>query len=546
MRKVLISAFVLLLVAAVGAFGSGQQGAEEAEGPSEPEVEGPTIPEVSLEECRGGPQNQYVSEERKAFLETKPYEGLTIDILGNKGTITNTYSERYVEEWENLTGADVNLVLVPLPNYHSKAFTDLLTGRGEFDAFHVPAWFYGDFFEGKRYLRPIGEYWNDPKMPYWCPATIAPAIDQLLKWNGRYYGAPLDNDGQVLYYRDDILKNEDYQADFEEEYGYTYSVPPKNYQEVLDIAEFYNGWDWDEDGEEDYGFTGHFKVGGQGMFHYMTWSAPYIVSPNNPYYWFDPDTMEPLVNSEGHLRALEDLQKLVDSGPRAMLAWTLGEAWDLFLRGDAVITFTWGDLGALAQDEDESRVRGKVGASILPGVTETYNPIAGEWDEWDDPNQVGNNIGGSWHGTISALASDEEAQAAYDFFAYMAQADNNWWYSLRGWTGVDIGRSFTFLEEDGGEATLSDYTEQGWSEHDIRELSKAYHDSFYADRSFNLLRIPGANEYIRAVDVVISEVLSGKRDAEEALDNLVDRFNDITERHGRESQKQYYQEMLKK
>ena len=33
--------------------------------------------------------------------------------------------------------------------------------------------------------------------------------------------------------------------------------------------------------------------------------APFVVSPDNKYYFFNPETRKPLLNSEGHLRALE-------------------------------------------------------------------------------------------------------------------------------------------------------------------------------------------------------------------------------------------------
>ena len=47
-------------------------------------------------------------------------------------------------------------------------------------------------------------------------------------------------------------------------------------------------------------------------------------------------------------------------GPKDMLNWDLGQSWDHFLAGRAALTFTWGDLGALAQEKG-SKVKGKIG-----------------------------------------------------------------------------------------------------------------------------------------------------------------------------------------
>ena len=50
--------------------------------------------------------------------------------------------------------------------------------------------------------------------------------------------------------------------------------------------------------------------------------------------------MTPLINSPGHVKALEFLQELHQTGPSAQVSWSLGEAWDDFLRGKAVFVFS--------------------------------------------------------------------------------------------------------------------------------------------------------------------------------------------------------------
>lgn len=500
------------------------------------------MPALAASQCKGSIHDPYVSPERQQFLETDPYEGVTVDVLTLNATVADPLYD-FADTWSELTGGEVNITEVPLSSFHQKIFTDLITGMGNYDAFLTAAWYYGDYFKGPRnYIVPIEKYMDDPKLAYWCPEAVPAAIKQLLRWDGKWYGVHNDNDGQAFYYREDILSNEEYRDRFENEYGYRYHLPPRDHQEVIDIAQFFNGWDWDNDGSEDFGFTGHFKVGGQGMFHYMTWAAPYVIQPDNPYFFFNPDTMEPLIDSPGHLKALRDLRRLVNAGPDAMMAWTLGEAWDLFLKGDAVVTFTWGDLGSLAQNPEESKVQGTLGVSVLPGVERAYNPLEGEWNEFDEPNVVGNNIGGSWHGVISRYADNPEA--AYDYFAFQARADNQFWLQLRGWTGVDLGSSFVVLEEYGGSSSIEDWTEQGWNASDAREMSKGYYGNLNADQFFNLLRIPGAEEYARAIDVVVSSSLTGDMEPREALNKLDRRFEAITERQGRESQKKHYEAML--
>jgi len=65
--------------------------------------------------------------------------------------------------------------------------------------------------------------------------------------------------------------------------------------------------------------------------------------------------MKPLINSQGHLRVLEEYVKFLPNGPKEQISWTLGQGWNLFLAGHAVMEPTWGDLPTLAQDPKSNK-----------------------------------------------------------------------------------------------------------------------------------------------------------------------------------------------
>jgi multiple sugar transport system substrate-binding protein len=149
-----------------------------------------------------------------------------------------------------------------------------------------------------------------------------------MQWGDHWYGTNNDHDAQVLYYRRDIIEDPKWQAAFKEEMGHDMPVKMDTWDDVLEIAQFFNKKDWNGDGDPDDGITLHLKVGGQGFFHFMALSAPYVVIPypGDPptkvtkyhnVYWFDPETMEPLINSPGHVAALEMLLKLSKAGSRS-------------------------------------------------------------------------------------------------------------------------------------------------------------------------------------------------------------------------------------
>jgi multiple sugar transport system substrate-binding protein len=76
-----------------------------------------------------------------------------------------------------------------------------------------------------------------------------------------------------------------------------------------------------------------------------------------------------------------------------MWGWSLGEAWDAFLRGKAVITFSWGDVGSLSQLPDRSVIQGKLGVAPIPGSEKYYDLETKQWVE--KRNFVANTVGAS-------------------------------------------------------------------------------------------------------------------------------------------------------
>ena len=295
-----------------------------------------------------------------------------VNTAGEKGPISGPFYE-VRDEFQAATGATLEIVEVPFAEHFPKLMTDMTTGTGQYDTSIAGAWWLGDLVGGD-YIIPYDEYYDDTtgKYPKWDITDVQTGPQNLLSYDGKKYMVANDHDGQVMYYRRDLFEDPAHQAAFKEKYGYDLKVPD-TWQEFRDAAEYFDGKDLNGDGTPDDGLTMHLKVGGQGMFHFMSFAAPFVIGPDNPNsFWFDPATMKPLMDSPGHMKAMETLIDLVQFGPEAMMGWSLGEAWDHFLRGEAAMTFTWGDLGALAQQEG-SAVKGKTGSAPMPGTTEYYD-----------------------------------------------------------------------------------------------------------------------------------------------------------------------------
>ena len=484
------------------------------------------------------PHESPITPERVAFLKTKPYKGTTINVMVLKATVGDGL-KYHVPHWEEATGGKVNVAEVPIETLHQQIFSDLASGLGRYDAYMTGAWFYGDFFVPKDpYIVPVEKFIGNSKAPYWDPDQWIPSMRKLYSWDEKVYGVLFDGDAQALYYRKDAFSKKENQDKFKAKYNYDLPMPPKTTKEYHDVADFFTGWDWNGDGQKDWGISLHAKVNEQGFFHFLTLSAPFVVSEDNKYYFFNPDTMKPLINSEGHVKALEDYVKFLANGPREEISWTLGQGWNLFLAGHSATEPTWGDLPTLAQDPKNSKVQGKMGAAPLPGTTDAFNPITGQWKKYD-LNQVGNTNGGSWHCVISRLSKKQEA--TYDFLAFMANKKNALFNCTTGWTGVQPGMKFEYFPPIGN-GKVSDWTGANppWNEDDVVEYLKAYYAVLGAPLQQEYLRIPGAADYWHELDINVSAVLGRQMQPKAALDATAAAWEKITDRYGREKQKVLY------
>ncbi|HEY2929659.1 ABC transporter substrate-binding protein [Piscinibacter sp.] len=443
------------------------------------------------------------------------------------------------EEFEAATGAKLNIVEVTSDEHFARLISDVTNRVGKYDLSIAGAWWLGELVEGDSIVS-YDKYYRDPRFPKWNIDDVLPAPRSQLEYAGRKYMVSNDHDGQVMYYRRDLLADPRHQAAFKQKYGYALGVP-RTWDQFRDVAEYFNGKDLNGDGIPDHGLSLHLKVGGYGMFHFMSFSAPFVIGPGNPkLYWFDPQTMKPLLESPGHVRALEVLVDLVRFGPKEMLNWNIGTSWDDFLKGQAALTFTWGDLGGLAQQEG-SKVRGKIGTAAIPGTREYYGVAQHRWIKTAQPNQVGNVTGASWAGVISRYSKAPEA--AYYLLALMATKEKSMVYAARGWDAVDPGRRFHFLPPDGN-AKIEDYLRFGWAEADVRDYSHAYFGNFTNKLQLPYLRIPGTFSYWQALDVRLSEAVTGQLSPEAALKAASIDFEEITIRLGRERQKRAYRTSL--
>ena len=502
----------------------------------------------------------------------QPFKGVTIRVptlaSGPKGPISGAlYFIR--DRWEAVSGAKLEIIELPFSDLPVKIMADLTTGTGLYDGFVPCSNICGDLVV-PGYVHLVEKWFGDPRFPPWDPALFPWAIAQCSQWGGKWWGVPLDDDAWYLYWNirwmDYWMKDKDKMREFKNKYGYElniyewYKRKELTWQKIRDVAEFFTGWDWNNDGEPDYGIVMGLKVGEQGPMWYFPFVAPWVVEygpmrdRTHNVFWFDPETMEPLLKTEGFIEGTKFFGELVNKcGPKAQFNWSFSEMWDFFLYKQKAM-FMWSppDAFTLVGNPERSTMRGYLGSAPGPGSEHYYSLTEKRWVE--KVNNVGNCSGCSWHGWVSTLSKNPEA--TYHLFAYMAMPEIHRAIVGAG-TGVDTGCFGDILVDYGGRATLADFNLPGggvdpgfptapYNEYDFRRMNIAVMNQFFCmDAQWDYLRIPGATAmYVAADTHIIGEFLSGEISAEEALDRTYRDWEKIIDEYGREKMLKWYQEMI--
>jgi multiple sugar transport system substrate-binding protein len=470
-----------------------------------------------------------VEVEKEAAAPAKPYEGVEVNVLTFTGPQIAEPLQRRGPDFTELTGATINVSTVPFNELYQKLLTDMATGTNSFDAFvFAPQWMVDFIVPG--YLEDLTPRIEADEDIRW--EDVAPFFrDFSASYQGRIYTIPLDGDFHMGYYRTDLL-------------GEAGLEPPKTWDEYIEIAQTFQGQDLNGDGDPDYGSCISKKRGAQAYWFIHSIASACLQSQGTSQgVFFNIETMEPLVNNECFATALDVYNDTTQYGPPDELNLDVGDTRSLFTSGRCALSMDWGDIGTLAIDPDTSVVQDKTGAMILPGFTEVLDRETGELVPCEEEtcpyaidgvNHAPFAAYGGWSGGINAGADDVVKDAAYDFFSYMTQPEQANVDVTIGRTGFNPYRSSQFLNREG-------WVEAGMSPQAASDYLGAIEDSLNSPNMVLDLRIPQNQRYQQVVlDTALSQFLAGEISREEAMQQIYDGWEEITEELGREDQLEAY------
>jgi len=209
-------------------------------------------------------------------LAQKRFEGIEITVFTQTPPFIAKPVQMFRADWEKETGGKVRLITAPWAELYPKMFSSFALGAKNYDIIIFPAAYLADFASNE-FLAPLDTFIAADTRIDWL--DILPVYrEKISTYAGTTYAITMDGDSHMFYYRRDAIENPEHQAKFKAEYGYDLA-PPKTWAEVRDVAEFFNGWDWDGDGREEYGVVEGMRKGAQGFWTFFSrWQPipPYL------------------------------------------------------------------------------------------------------------------------------------------------------------------------------------------------------------------------------------------------------------------------------
>ena len=435
--------------------------------------------------------------------------------------------QEYAAQWGQKTGGSVEVQTFAFGDLFQKIRTAFVSGANPFDILVYASDWAGDVM-GTGWVTEVPQAAQDQMgFKYLIPTYR----DRILSWGGKTYGYPYDGDAHMMYYRRDLLTDPTQMANFKAKYGYDLPAPPTTWTQYHDIAEFFNGQTID--GQTMYGAGTAFKPHAQSYWTFLGIAASFSKVPGDPAYFFDPDTMEPRINNEGFVKALDLYTSLVKVGPPGVVNWDVSDIRSNFPAGKVVLAIDWGDVGPLSSDPKSSAIIGKWGSGQEPGVDQYWDTKQNKWV--DQFNQAPYLAFGGW---IQGVTSTSKNQAcAQDFAAFMGS--NN--MSLRLSTEPGTGVNPHYYSDMNN---IEPWTKLGMTEPEATEYLGAIRNIIGSPNTVIDLRITGAAEYFDALDGQLAQAVAGQITSKAALDAVAQQWNQITDRIGRDQQKKLYRQML--
>lgn len=439
-----------------------------------------------------------------AVAAAQQYKGTTLNVIWEEGLQAEDPTKFSGPMWEQATGIKINVITKPFTDLFSAQVTEHLAGTGGIDVLSFPPAWQADFVgQGlTELLDPfIDKYMNKADLE-----DYHPLFKSLMQYKSQYHGLFDDGDIIILYYRTDLFNDQANKDAFKKQFGYN-PAAPKDWKQYDDIQGF---------------FTEKFKP--------KLYGGASQRAPGQVYGWFteefrnrggkffNADTMDATLDSQAGVDTVTRMVASNKTMPPGVETWGFVEVLTAWMNGTiAMIGGTWPPIGRWSEGHDAeqlkwvpaTKVAGKVGYSIMP---------------------MGHGLHNAGY-MLGVSADSKVKEAAYLYIQWMTSPKISLQRVMLPYSLRDPYR-------------LTHYSSPEYRSRWV--YAGVYLDTLKAAADVALidLIIPGSAEYNTAMDQAVTAAQSGT-DPAKALKDANAKFNEITDRVGRDKQKAAYADFLK-
>jgi ABC-type glycerol-3-phosphate transport system substrate-binding protein len=445
---------------------------------------------------------------------TETRTSVTLQVLVVNDTALAEAIERLRGEWHEQSGGELTAA--------AKAWSEISAAKTiDADVIIFPTRYLGELCV-KHQLRPVRKKVLDDKTV--DVADFFPlARRQLITWGGQVMALPLGVDLPVMCYRHEFFvggkKMPDSWASFAR-----LEAPIHGHEDearLSAIREPLDSW---------------------ASTMLLVRAASYAISDDQAAILFDPKSMKPQIEQAPFVRALNELREAYGNvareeprdetdrklrDPRAA-SWEVATGYaqiaiGLPPAGHRGIVLPMGKLKPATGNEH-------LGWTEVPGADEIFKSASMSWEKQNRIHRV--PVLGVGDRLAGVTSSSRNAASAFKLLAWLAQPDLTVQLARVGdGAAVPVRKSL---------ASSATWYDRALSTSERIDLGKTLETALNGNEYLIVPRIPGIDEYLAALDEAVKQFALNHAKSEDVLQQAAEKWEKITEAHGREAQRQAY------
>jgi len=325
-----------------------------------------------------------------------------------------------VEEFEEETGINVVLDILPYSSLREQAITDFSTGMGEYDIYAMDIVWTGEWAEAG-FITPIDEFIEDRDEINWGD-LLPGAKEGLMLWEDQIVAMPLGSYHFATMYRKDWFEEKELEV----------PVTMEDYREVLPKLT--------EPEKGRYGISVPY-VRGAPITHY---SLAVVSGLGQSLLANPPHNYSPQIDAPISVAAFTLYKDFLDWGPPGMRDFDWHDNRAEFIQGNAAMATNW-TSGLARVEAEDAESAGNTGYTYLPRLSRNNEPTVpfGGWSmvinddstqkeaafefmKWFVSEEVQKEYArlGGTPNTLSAI-SDPKLQERFPFYEWVEEVESN-------------------------------------------------------------------------------------------------------------------------